>query len=381
MKESAQRFSFTDEQTQFREVLRRFLRDHSDSSAVREQMSSARGYDPVLWRRLADELALTGLVIPERFGGSGFGPVEHGIALEEMGRALLCAPYFASTVLAAQALLNSGDDAACAAYLPAIASGECIATLAFAEHDGRWSVDAVATSATAHDGGARLNGDKSYVLDGCSADLIVVVAREAVGNDADGMSLFAVAPDSPGLSARPLETIDLTRKLAHLHFDNVPARRIGRAGMATAGLRATMDYALIAHANEMVGGADALLHAALDYAKLRMQFGRPIGSFQAIKHKLADLLLDVELAKSAAYYAAAALAENDPQTAALASLAQASASDVAIHTAEQCVQIHGGIGFTWDHDTHLWFKRAKSSEVLFGDACEHRERYLQQVAT
>lgn len=371
------RFGFTDEQAQFRVVVRRFMRDRSPASDVRRQMASVDGYDRAVWQRLTRELGLTGIHVPEQYGGQGFGFVELGIVLEEMGRALFCAPFFATAVLATQALLNGATDAQKRALLPAIAVGERIATLAWVEANGRWDVGGIALTATSADGGYLLDGTKKFVLDGHTADLVIVAARARGTAGEDGVSLFAVDAPCVGLTRRRLETLDATRKQAELVFNNVPARLLGDLGSGAVALSRTLEQAAVALACEMVGGARALLESAVEYAKLRMQFGRPIGSFQAIKHRCADLLLEVELAHSAACYAAAALAEDDPEVPALASLAKACASDAYMRTAAECIQIHGGIGFTWDHDTHLWFKRAKSSEVLLGDACYHRERYLQ----
>ena len=372
------RFGFTDEQEQFREVLRRFLEDKSPATEVRRLMETEAGCDPAVWRQISQDLGLTGIHIPESYGGQGFGAVELGIALEEMGRALLCAPYFASTVLAATAILNAGTEDQKRALLPDIAAGETIATFAIAEDTGLWDGAGVAATATPADGGFRLDGVKSFVLDGHTADLIVVLARAPGTTGAEGLSLFTVAGDAKGLTRTPLETIDPTRKLARLTFTSVDAALLGEAGKAAAPVARTIDLAAVALANEMVGGAEKLRQQAMDYAQMRMQFGRPIASFQVTKHKAADMLVDVELARSAAYYAAEAAAEDDPDLPALASLAKARASDAYMQMAIHAVQIHGGIGFTWDNDTHLWFKRAKSSEVFLGDASHHRELLMQR---
>ncbi len=370
------RFAFTDEQEQFRAEIRRFLRARSPISAVRQQMAED-GIDRAVWQQLNRELGVAGIHVPEIFGGQGFGFVELGITLEEMGRALYCGPFFASAVLATHALLNGASEAQRHTWLPAIAAGDCIATLAWVEANGCWEVGGGALTATPADGDYRLNGAKKFVLDGHLADLVIVAAQVRDTPGDEGLALFAVDAPCSGLTRRRLATLDATRKQAELIFSEVPARLLGELGSGAAALRRTLDQATVALACEMVGGARALLESAVEYSKLRMQFGRPIGSFQAIKHKCADLLLEVELANSAACYAAAALAENDLEAPALASLAKACASDAYMHTAVECIQIHGGIGFTWDHDAHLWFKRAKSSEVMLGDASYHRERYLQ----
>ena len=376
-------FSFSDEQEAFRTVLRRFLEDKSPTTEVRRLMETDEGHDRAVWKQLSDELGLPGIHIPEAYGGQGFGFVELAIVLEEMGRALLCAPYFASTALAGSAILNAGSEDQKRMLLPGIASGETIATLAFTEANGRWDAGGIAMTAQADDAdGAngnthRLNGEKSFVIDGHAADLLVVVARGPGSAGNDGLSFLSVAGNAPGLERQLLQSMDPTRKLARLTFNNVAAALIGEAGAGAGPLETTLAQASIALSNEMVGGAERLLDSAIDYAKMRMQFGRLIGSFQSVKHKCSDMLLAVELAKSAAYYAAQAAAEGSEQTLALASLAKAAISDTYMQAAVDTIQIHGGIGFTWDNDTHLWYKRAKSSEVFLGDATYHRELLMQ----
>jgi alkylation response protein AidB-like acyl-CoA dehydrogenase len=371
------RFSFTSEQEEFRTGVRRLLEARSPASEVRRLMATEAGWEREGWQRLNRELGLTAIQIPEAYGGQGFGHAELAIVLEEMGRSLLCAPFL-STVLAANAVLNAGTEAQKQALLPPIASGDTTATLAFAEVNGRNDAAGIAMTAAPSGAGWRLSGAKSFVLDGHTADLIVVVARSPGSRAGDGLSFFTVAGDARGLQRRRLKTMDETRKLALLHFDAVEASLLGAAGGGSAAFARTLQQAAILLANEMVGGAEKLRQSALDYVKMRMQFGRSIASFQATKHKAADMLVDVELAKSAAYYAAAALDEGDDDLPALASLAKACAAEACLQTAIHAVQMHGGIGFTWDNDTHLWFKRAKSSEVLFGDANEHRELMLQR---
>ncbi|MEJ0015614.1 MAG: acyl-CoA dehydrogenase family protein [Acetobacteraceae bacterium] len=362
-------FSFTAEQEEFRSVLRRFLEEKSPTTTVRRLMETEAGWDREGWRELNQQLGLTAVHIPEAYGGQGFGFVELGIVLEEMGRALLCAPYFASTVLAATAIMNAGTETQKRDLLPGIAAGDTIATLAFTEPNGSWDADGIAmTASAAH----RLDGVKSFVVDGHTADLIVVVARSA-----QGLSFYTVAGDAPGLTRRALQVMDPTRKLARLEFAGVAATPLGEPGHGAAPFARTMMQAAVCLANEMVGGAERLRQSALDYANLRVQFGRAIASFQSMKHKQADMLADVELAKSAAYAAASAAAEDDADLPAIASLAKACASDAYMQTAIHTIQIHGGIGFTWDNDTHLWFKRAKSSEVFLGDPAYHRELMMR----
>ncbi|WP_295133224.1 acyl-CoA dehydrogenase family protein [uncultured Reyranella sp.] len=374
------KFSFSSEQEEFRTSLRRFLAERSPTKEVRRLMETDAGFEPAAWRKLNTELGLTAVRIPEAYGGQGFGFGELCIVLEEMGRALLCAPFFSTAVLATGAILNAGTEAEKQALLPGIASGDTVATLAWVEDPAHW--DGAATKMTATPSGSTwtLDGHKSYVLDGHTADLIVVLARTAGTAGEAGLSLFTVKGDAKGLERRNLKVMDPTRKLARLDFKGVEATLLGTAGGAAAPFARTMVEASVCLANEMAGVAERLREDALAYAQMRMQFGRPIASFQSMKHKHADMLVDVELAKSAAYYAAAALDEGDDDIVAVASLAKAAASEAALQTGIHAIQIHGGIGFTWDNDTHLWFKRAKSSEVLLGDAHHHREKMMQNWA-
>jgi alkylation response protein AidB-like acyl-CoA dehydrogenase len=370
-------FSFTAEQEEFRSVLRRFLDEKSPTTAVRRLMETEAGWERESWRELNQLLGLTAVHIPEVYGGQGFGFIELGIVLEETGRALLCAPYFASTALAATAIMNAGTDAQKRALLPAIAGGDTVATLAFTEPNGRWDAGGIEATATSAEGGFRLDGVKSFVLDGHTADLIVVLARRPGSIGDDGLSFFTVPGDAPGLDRRALKVLDPTRKQARLEFRAVEAALLGEEGAGAGPFAKTLTLAAVCLANEMVGGAERLRQSALDYANLRVQFGRAIASFQSMKHKQADMLVDVELARSAAYTAAAVADDDDAELPALASLAKACASDAYMQTAINTIQIHGGIGFTWDNDTHLWFKRAKSSEVFLGDPTYHRELMMR----
>jgi alkylation response protein AidB-like acyl-CoA dehydrogenase len=367
-------FAFSDEQEELRRSVRRFLEDKSPESEVRRLMDQSEGYDPAVWAQMAQQLGLQGLAIPEEYGGSGFTYVELVVVLEEMGRALLCAPYFSTVALAANALLCSGDDAAQKRYLPAIASGETIATLALTEDSGKWNEGGVAMAATRSGDSYLLNGAKNFVIDGHIADLILVAAR----TDA-GVSLFAVAGDADGLTREALRTMDQTRKQAKLEFASTPARLVGVDGQGWPIIAKTLDLAAVAMAAEQVGGAQKVLEMSVDYAKMRVQFGRPIGSFQAIKHKCADMLLEVESAKSAAYYAGWAAAEDNDELPAVASLAKVYCSEAYFHAATENIQIHGGIGFTWEHPAHLYFKRAKTTELYLGDPTYHREQLAQRI--
>lgn len=367
-------FAFSEEQEELRRIVRQFLETKSSEAAVREQMETEAGYDTAVWSQMAEQMGLQGLIVPEEFGGSGYSYVELIVVLEEMGRSLLCAPYFSTVVLAANTLIHSGDDAAKGDLLPGIASGETIATLAFTEPNGRWDEAGIEMTATQAGDGWTLDGTKMFVLDGHTADLVLVAARTS-----GGVSLFSVVGDAAGLTRTPLATMDQTRKQAKLEFAGTPARLIGTEGEGWAVLERVLDLAAVALAAEQVGGAQMCLDMSVEYAKVRVQFGRPIGSFQAIKHKCADMLLEVESAKSAAYYAGWCASELNDELPSVASLAKAYCSDAYFHAAAENIQIHGGIGFTWEHPAHLYFKRAKSSELLFGDPTYHRELLAQRI--
>jgi alkylation response protein AidB-like acyl-CoA dehydrogenase len=368
------KLAYSAEQNELRDSARRFLADRIPLSRVRELMDSEDGTDEKVWQYAGSQLGLQGIAIPEEYGGAGFSFAEQAIVLEELGAALYPGPYLASAVLASTALLASTDEAAKHDLLPGIASGDTIATLAFTEDDGSWEPDAIRLAATQDGDSWLLDGHKSFVLDGNTATLLLVVARTA-----DGLGLFAVDGGASGLARTPLATLDQTRRLSRCEFHAVPARLIGTPGEAEAILSRTLDVAAIALAAEQLGGAQRALDMAVEYAKLRHQFGRAIGSFQAIKHRCADLLLEVESLRSAVVYAAAAVAEDSAEVPVVAALVKALASDTYFHVAAENIQIHGGIGFTWEHDAHLYFKRAKASELFLGDASYHRERLAERI--
>ena len=367
--------SVSTEQRELRESVRRFLAERAPLTRVRELMETADGTDPDVWRQASAQLGLPGIAVPEEYGGAGFSFAEQAIVLEELGAALFTGPYLASAVLAATALLASDDQETMKDLLPGIAAGESIATLAFTEDGGSWDPASIRLTATKNDGW-RLDGHKSFVLDGQAADLILAVAT--TGTDGT-LSLFAVTSTAEGLTRRALPTLDQTRKLARLSFNHTPAQLVGEPGAARAVLDHTLDVAAIALAAEQLGGAQRALDMAVAYAKVRQQFGRPIGSFQAIKHRCADLLLEVESLRSAVGYAAAAVAADSTEVRVLAPLLKAYASEVYSHVAGENIQIHGGIGFTWEHDAHLYLKRAKASELFLGDASYHRERLATRI--
>ena len=364
-------FAFSEEQEQLRDAVRRFMETKSPSSEVRRLMETTDGYDPAVWAQMANELGLQSLAIPEEYGGQGFTFIELGIVLEEMGRVLLCAPYFSTVVLAAHAILNAGTDAQKQELLPGIASGETIAALAFTEPNGKWDASGITMEASGSGDAYTLSGTKHFVIDGHTANTIVVVARQAGTTGEDGIGFFVVDGEAAGLTRTPLATMDMTRKQARLDFDGVAATPLGEVGAGWPALSKTLDQAAVAMANESIGGAQKCLEMSVEYAKVRVQFGRPIGSFQAIKHKCADMLLEVESGKSAAYYAAWAAGEDNEELPVVASLAKAYVSDAYFHAAAENIQIHGGIGFTWEHDAHLYWRRAKVDRFLLGDEAEH----------
>jgi alkylation response protein AidB-like acyl-CoA dehydrogenase len=373
----------TAEQRELADSVRRFLAGRAPLARVRELMEATDGTDADVWRQAAAQLGLQAIAIPEEYGGAGFSFAEQAVVLEELGAALYTGPYLASAVLAATALLASEDEGARRDLLPGIASGETIATLAFTEDDGSWDPASIRLAAAKDGTGWRLDGHKSFVLDGHGAGLILAVATTGAGPPAgpasSALALFAVDGAAAGLARSALPALDQTRKLARCEFSDVPARLIGSPGAAGAVLDRTLDVAAVALAAEQLGGAQRALDMAVEYAKIRQQFGRPIGSFQAIKHRCADLLLEVESLRSAVGYAAAAVAAGSAEVPVLAALVKAYASEVYSRVAAENIQIHGGIGFTWEHDAHLYLKRAKASELFLGDGSYHRERLATRI--
>jgi alkylation response protein AidB-like acyl-CoA dehydrogenase len=356
-----------------RDAVREFLEAKSPESAVRAAMET--GYDPAVWDQMARQLRLPGLAVPSDYGGDGYGLTELEVVLEEMGAALLCSPFFGTVVLAAQALLAAADKAACARYLPGIAAGETTATLAVAEGSGSWDPAAVQVRAErAGTSNWRLTGRKSFVIDGSTAGLVLTVARGA-----DGLALFAVDRGAPGLRAEPMTTLDPTRPLATLAFDQVPAVLIGAEGQGDQLVSQVLDIACAALAAEQAGGARRCLEMSAGYARTRFQFGRAIGSFQAVKHKCADMLIRVELAEATAREAARLADEASPEFGVAAATAHICASKGYMFAAAENIQVHGGIGFTWEHPAHLYFRRAKSAELMFGGPAVYHERLLRRL--
>jgi len=373
-------FAFTEEQQELRAAARSFLAEASSSERVRAAMASDLGYDPEIWKRIASELGWPAAIVPEDCGGLGLGAVELIALTEVMGEALLCSPFFATVCLAAQAVLGAGGAEQRQRWLAPIAEGQARAALATSEPG--LAHDEVALEARREGDGYRLEGAKRYAIDGASADWLVVSARAPGTRGDDGISLFVVPGDADALERRALPTMDQTRRQAELRFAGVRvpvAARLGEEGAGAAPLRRALDLGAIALAAESVGGAQRCLDLSVAYAKQREQFGRPIGSFQAIKHKCADMMVKVETARSAAYYAACAAAEDAPDLPIAASLAKSYCSEAYYHCAAEMIQIFGGVGFTWEYDPHLYFKRARASESLLGTPAWHRERVARAI--
>ena len=355
--------AFTEDQETFRETVSRFLQAKSQPVAVRQLMETATGYDPAVWKQLCSEVGLAATHFPEEYGGFGFGPVELGIVAEEMGRYLYCGPFFASSVMAGCALMTAASETAKAAILPEIGAGTTIAALVL---DDLNTAEKVGRSVVAE--GGTLGGTAPLVVDAQNTDLLIVVAGEG-----DGLGLYSVPVDGAAVVVDAVQALDPTRRLASVTFSSTAAERIGDVSQAA--LSEIWNYVCVALAHEMIGGAQHLLETTVEYTKVRYQFGRPIGSFQGLKHRCADLLLEVECAKAAVHHAAFCLAAGEGERYA-ASMAKAMAADAYMSAAREAIQMRGGIGFTWEEDTHLWFKRAKSSEVFMGTPAIHRERMM-----
>jgi alkylation response protein AidB-like acyl-CoA dehydrogenase len=372
-------FGFNEEQEMLRLSARGLLEKECPSSLVRKLMDDERGYDPGLWKKMA-ELGWTGLVIPEEYGGAGLTYVDLVLVLEEMGRVVLPSPFI-WTAMVAEAIKRAGTDAQKKMLLPKIATGEIVATTAYLEPSAVWGADGITLAARQSGADFTLDGTKLFVNDAHIADCLLVAARSG-GSGEDGVTLFAIEAKRPGISVTSLKTMDQTRKLSEVKFTGVKATAadlVGEAGKGWKTLADVIDRGKVMLAAEMMGGAQKVLDMTVDYAKVRVQFGRPIGSFQAVQHKCANMMIDVEGAKSAVYYAAWAVSNEVQEASLSAALAKAAASDASRRVSADGIQVHGGIGFTWDHDMHLYFKRAKSSEFTFGDATYNRELVAQGI--
>lgn len=368
-------FRVSDEQSMLRDTVRAFVADKAPLDAVRTWMETTEGYHSDLWSSLA-ELGLASMHIPEEYGGAGFSFRELGVVLEELGRGLTPSPMLASIVLGANAVLLAGSEDQKAAILPSVAAGATTLAVAVLEPRGAWSASDVTTTVTSQDENLVLQGRKAYVVDGHTADDIVVVARDA----SDAIRFIVVPGDAPGLTRTPVESMDMTRRLADLEFDGVVVTAAAALpGGDEEALERLGDIAAVGLGYEQLGGAQAVLEMAVAYAKARHQFGRPIGSFQAIKHMCADMLVAVESARSAVQAAGWAVDNDEDELAILAPLARTICSRAYFDVAADNIQVHGGIGFTWEHDAHLYFKRAKSSQLLLGSLQTWRDRLAERI--
>jgi alkylation response protein AidB-like acyl-CoA dehydrogenase len=367
---------FSEEQELLRDTARKFLDAACPTKFVRERMATAEAVTPEFWGQIAGQGWL-GMLFSEDDGGIGLGVTDLIVLMEEMGRAVMPGPYLA-TLLGGLAIREAGSAAQRREYLPRIAEGEIKATLAATEPTARWDAAGVTLAARPGRGGFTLSGTKLFVPDAHLADVLVVAARTRDGSTLeDGISLFVVPRDAAGLAITPMPSIDETRKLCEVRLDNVTVPDAALLGELHAGwtpLSRVFDVVAVALSAEMCGGAQRVLDMTVEYAKIRETFGKPIGSYQGVKHKCADMLVEVENARSLTYYAAWAVDGNEADAALAVSMAKSYASDASRKVSNAGIQLHGGIGMTWEHDLHLYMKRAKASEVAFGDATWHRER-------
>jgi len=354
-------FGLSESQEFLKDSARKFFAGECPIAEVRRLMDTATAYDPKLWSKIVEQ-GYTGIIFPEEYGGVGLGKVELILLMEEAGRALLPGPFFSTVVLAGVLIDAVAIPEKKKKYLAPICRGEARSTVAVLEASASW--DPAALEITGASG--KLTGEKLFVPDAAVSDFMVVVARDGV---------FAVDAKTSGMKIAPMESMDLGRKLYTIQFNNTPAERVGD----TAALLRAFDVATAALVGEMVGGMQRSLEITVDYAKMRKQFGKPIGMFQAVQHQCADMYLETESSRSAAYYAAWALEENAPNASVAVSIAKMYASDACRTVGNRGIQIHGGMGFTWENDLHLYYRRAKSSETMFGDAGFHRERIARQV--
>ncbi|TAM74095.1 MAG: acyl-CoA dehydrogenase [Chloroflexota bacterium] len=372
-------FAFSEEQDQLRQAARDFLAKECTSAVVRRVMETDTADDPGLWDRVV-EMGWTSLGIPERFGGFGTF-LDLVVVMEEAGRTLLPGPFFSTMGLAVPVLLEAGNESQKQSLLGAIAAGRARSTLALTERSGRWDADGIQLEANRAGGGFTLDGVKLFVPDAGVADQLVVAARTR-GSGEEGITLLLVEHDAAGLEITPMPTLDRTRRWYEVRFDGVlvnPGAVLGAVDQGWAPLRRALEWSVATICAEMVGASQKVLDTSVEYARTRQQFGKPIGVYQAVSHKLADMLVETESARSATYYAAWAVEADAPDRSLAAAMAKAYVSDSFRHAAGDGIQVLGGIGFTWEHDMHLYFRRAKGDEVTLGDATYHRELVAQAL--
>ncbi len=367
-------FGFSEEQEMLRDAAKRFLADNCPTTFVRKMMADDTAHDKSLWKKLV-ELGWPGLLIPENYGGQGGTFLDMTVVIEEAGKALLPGPFFTAALLGAPLVVEAGSDSQKKELLPKMAAGECIATLALAEAPGRFDAEGIQLKASKSGSDYTISGEKFFVPDAHVANLIAVAVRTGATGD-KGITILLVPADAKGVTVTQLKTVDMTRRLCHVKFDNVkvPASSaLGKEGEGWAALRRVLEIASAALSAELVGTAQKALDMSVEYAKTRVQFGKPIGSFQAVKHKCVDMMVAVENARSLTYYACWTVDERNAEAATAVPMAKAYASDMGKYVTSEAIQVHGGIGFTWEHDMHLFHRRALAGEANFGNAPVHRE--------
>ena len=373
-------FGFTEDQEALREATRKFLDNECPTTFVRKMMVDDTAHSTELWKKIA-QLGWLGIMVPEDCGGAGGSFLDLVVILEETGKSLLPGPFFATALLGTTAILAGGSDAQKSALLPKIAEGTHIVTLALAEKSGRYDAAGVILAAKAKGNDFTLSGEKMFVPDAHVADQIIVAARTG-GSGEDGITLFLVDAKAPGVTITQLKTVDMTRRQCHVALQDVAVARtqvLGEVGKGWSVLRRVLDQAMAGLAAEMVGTGQKALDLAVSYAKERVQFGKPIGSFQAVKHKCVDMMVQVENARSLTYYAAWTVDENTAEARQAVPMAKAYCSDMCKTVTSEAIQVHGGIGFTWEHDMHLFYRRGLASEAAFGSAPTHREVVAQTL--
>ena len=376
-------FAHSDEQRLIREAARSLLAARAGAAQLRSALEQPGGYDAQLWREMAAGLGWAGLAIAPEHGGAGLGWVELCILEEEQGRHLVPSPFFNTVALAAPIIEACGSTAQRHELLGPLAAGELRVACVLSGVDGRPPGESVALELQRSASGCTLSGVGDFVIHGDSADLLLVLARDPASVGTEGLSIALVAPASAGVTITPHVMLDLTRPMSRIEFTGVTVSRerlLGEPGAAGRALERALSLARIALAAEALGGAERLLEMTTSYVKQRLQFGRPIGSFQAVKHRLADMMVQVEAARSAAWYAACAADEGSEELAEAAAIAKSYCGDAFFDCAANAIQLHGGIGFTWEHEVHLYFKRARASALLLGSPAWQRERLARLIA-
>ena len=375
-------FGFSEDQELLRDTARKFLDSECPTTFVRKMMADETAHSTELWKKIA-QLGWLGIIVPEEYGGSGGNFLDLVVILEEMGKSLLPGPFFATVLLGSTAVLAGGSAAQKAALLPTVAAGNLLLTLAVAEPSGRYDAAGVTLAATSKGSDFVLSGEKLFVQDAHVADQLVVAARTSQGSSPqEGITLFLVDAKAPGVRISQLKTVDMTRRQCHVAFQDVAvagAQVLGEVGKGWPIVRRVLDQAMAGLCVEVVGTAQKALDIAVAYAKERVQFGKPIGSFQAVKHKCVDMMVQVENARSLTYYAAWTVDENVPEVGQAVPMAKAYCSDMAKTVTSEAIQVHGGIGFTWEHDMHLFYRRGLAAEAAFGSAPVHREVVAQTL--